>query len=65
MRRGLSRPTPTAVATLVQVTSLLVVAGGLVAILISDIKRESAMKVERPDLVQHDASLDRISANSR
>jgi len=36
-----------------QVTSLLVVASGLVAILIGDINRESAMKVERPGVVQH------------
>jgi hypothetical protein len=53
MRRGLPRPTPSAVAMVAQVTSLLVVASGLVAILIGDINRESAMKVERPGVVQH------------
>jgi len=37
MRRGLPRPTPSAVAVMMQVASLLVVAGGLIVILISDI----------------------------
>ena len=39
MRRGLPRPTPSPVAVMLQISSLLVVAGGLVVILISDINR--------------------------
>ena len=42
MRRGLPRPTPSAVAVVLQVASLLVVASGLVAILISDINRQKS-----------------------
>ena len=53
MRRGLPRPTPSALAVVLQVASLLVVAGGLVVILISDINRHqnAAAKVEPPALV--------------
>jgi hypothetical protein len=53
MRRGLPRPTPSALAVVLQVASLLVVAGGLVVILISDINRHqsAAAKVEPPAFV--------------
>lgn len=50
MRRGLPRRTPSAVAVVLQVASLLVVASGLVVILMSDINRHksAAAKVEPP-----------------
>ena len=53
MRRGLPRPTPSAVAVVLQVASLLVVASGLVVILISDINRPKSVtaKVEPPAFV--------------
>ena len=53
MRRGLPRPTPSALAVVLQVASLLVVAGGLMVILISDIDRHQSAKakVEPPALV--------------
>jgi hypothetical protein len=53
MRRGLPRPTPSAVAVVLQVASLLVVASGLVVILISDINRpkSTTAKVEPPAFV--------------
>jgi hypothetical protein len=53
MRRALSRPTPSAVAVVLQVASLLVIASGLVAILISDINRHKSAtaKVEPPAFV--------------
>ena len=53
MRRGLPRPTPSALAVVLQVASLLVVAGGLMVILISDINhhRSATAKVEPPALV--------------
>ena len=53
MRRALPRPTPSAVAVLLQVASLRVVASGLVAILISDINRHKSAtaKVEPPAFV--------------
>jgi hypothetical protein len=53
MRRGLPRPTPSAVAVVLQVASLLVVASGLVAILISDINRHKSAtaKVDPPAFV--------------
>ena len=53
MRRGLPRPTPSTVGVVLQVASLLVVAGGLVVILISDVNRHqnAQAKVEPPALV--------------
>jgi hypothetical protein len=53
MKRGLPRPTPSAVAVVLQVASLLVVASGLVAILISDINRHktATSEVEPPAFV--------------
>ena len=54
MRRGLPRPTPSAVALVLQVASLLVVAGGLIVILITDINRHKSAtaKVEPPTFVR-------------
>ncbi len=53
MRRGTQRPTPSTVGVVLQVASLLVVAGGLMVILISDINRHQSAtaKVEPPALV--------------
>jgi hypothetical protein len=53
MRGGLPRPTPSAVAMVLQVASLLVIAGGLVVILISDNNRHKSAtaKVEPPGFV--------------
>jgi len=53
MRRGLPRPTPSAVAVMMQVASLLVVAGGLIVILISDINshKSATASVEPPTFV--------------
>ena len=50
MRRGIPRPTPSTVGVVLQVASLLVVAGGLMVILISDINRHQSAtaKVEPP-----------------
>jgi hypothetical protein len=42
MRRGLQRPTPSALAVVLQVASLLAVASSLVVILISDINRHES-----------------------
>ena len=62
--RRISRPTPSVVAVVLQVTSLLVVASGLFVILISDINRNrtTAAKVEPPVHVQLDASPGWINA---
>jgi hypothetical protein len=53
MRRGIPRPTPSTVGVVLQVSSLLVVAGGLMVILISDINRDRSgtAKVEPPAFV--------------
>jgi hypothetical protein len=53
MRREFPRLTPSKVAVVLQVASLLVVASGLVAILISDINRHKSAtaKIEPPAFV--------------
>jgi hypothetical protein len=55
MRGGLPRPTPSAVAMVLQVASLLGIAGGLVVILISDNNnnrhKSATAKVEPPGFV--------------
>ena len=53
MRRGTQRPTLSPVAVMLQVASLLVVGGGLVVILVSDINRHQSVtaKVEPPAFV--------------
>lgn len=57
MRRGLPRPTPSAVAVVLQVASLLVVASGLV------VMRHGESRTA--GLRQHDALLGRINPSSR